>query len=94
MRVKSSVFAAGTGYCKDGLPKRDRLFWKTINEAFTSIQGLTALDWVYNNDESDPLLNEILDQGNIDKCLLSALPPWKIPLILMWKSNLNLGGVI
>lgn len=71
----------------------DRLPWETINESLTSIQGLTALNWVYNNDGSDRLQNEKLTQRNLDKCSLSVLPPWKISLALAWKSE-NLGDVI
>lgn len=87
------VFCSSYGLQQGFFPKIDTLPWETINEALTSIEDLTALHWVYNNDESDPLQNEKLTQRNLDKCLLSALPPWKISLALMWKSNKNFGGV-
>jgi hypothetical protein len=70
-----------------------KLPWKTINESLISIQGLTTLNYIYNNDESDPLQSKNLPQRNLDKFLLSVLPPWKILLAFMWKSNENVGSV-
>lgn len=47
------LFAVGTGCDNAVFPKTDKLPWEAINEALTgSIEGLTALNWVYNNDES------------------------------------------
>lgn len=76
------LFAVGSGCDKDVFPKTDKLPWETVNEALTTIEDLTALE------------NEKLTQRNLDKCLLSALPPWNISLVLMWKSKKNWGGVI
>lgn len=87
-------FSVHSGCFKRVLPKMDLLPWETINESLTSIQVLTAPNWVYNNDGSDPLRNEKLTQRNLDKCSLSVLPPWKISLALAWKSNEYLGDVI
>lgn len=71
-------FAEGTSCHKGIFLKSDKLPWKILNEVLTNIQSFSALDWVYNN-ESDPMQNEKLNPKNLDKCLLSALPPWKIP---------------
>ena len=58
-------------YSQDFL-ETDKLPWETIDEPFTSILSLTALDWVYTVDECDPL-EEKLTQRNIDEFLQSVL---------------------
>lgn len=51
--------------------------WETIVETLTSIWALTALIWVYNANEDDPLENEKWNQRNLYRFLRPVLPSWK-----------------
>lgn len=55
-------------------PWNRRTFMGNHIQALTSIQALTALNWVHHSDESDPLENEKLIQRNTDKFLQSSCP--------------------
>lgn len=44
-------------------PETDKAPRETIDEVLTSLQALTALDWIYNSGEGDPLESEKLTQS-------------------------------
>ena len=49
--------------------EKNKLGWETIVETLTSIWALTALIWVYNANEDDPLENEKWNQRNLYRFL-------------------------
>lgn len=81
-------FQLGSDCYKQALPflrKIFQLLWKTTVETLTSIWVLTALSWVYNANEDDPLKKKKPNQGNLNKFCDQLHHSGKISLVLLLK---------